>query len=166
MKIESGNTNWSQLLKPALLCMNSTLKKSHGNTPFRVMWGRDSRYEDLVPSITGVSVSAEEDVDTEEVIYALYDHNEDESARNVYSLPAEEPQSSISALESFRNSTCDLAGELIRNEQLKQKRQYDKKVNRIRYVILNVRIMYNNSKLQTDQFSNIMDDLMASELLI
>ena len=59
MNIQSNNSSsWSQLLKSAVLCMNSTWKKSHADIPFRVMWGRDSRYEDLIPAINkNISVS-------------------------------------------------------------------------------------------------------------
>ena len=136
MQIESGNTNWSQLLKSALLCMNSTIKRSHGDTPFRLMWGRDSRYEELVPSINHVSVSAEEDVDMEEAIFALYNTVLPDSESDLYSLPPEPQQECIASLDTFRKTTCELAGGNIKTEQLRQKRQYDKKVTQIRFVMV------------------------------
>ena len=37
----------TSLLKSAVLCINSTLKKSQGTTPFRVMWGRDLRQAEM-----------------------------------------------------------------------------------------------------------------------
>ena len=64
MQLQSG-TFWSELLKSAVLCINSTVKRSNGNTPFRVMWGRDSRHEDLVPVVNGLSVSSKDDLDIE-----------------------------------------------------------------------------------------------------
>ena len=42
---------WSILLKSAVLSMNSTKKRSTGHTPFKVMLGRKSRYEILLPVI-------------------------------------------------------------------------------------------------------------------
>ena len=129
MQIQSGNS-WSQLLKSAVLCMNSTMKKSHGTTPFRVMWDRDSRYQDLVPSLNDVAISEEEDIETEEAIFSLYDVQPDDS--DAYSPPQEQPQVSLAILDDYRRATCELAGENIGTEQLKQKRQYDKKVTQHR----------------------------------
>ena len=107
--------------------MNSILKKSHGTTPFRVMWGRDSRYEDLIPYINEVSVSAEDDIYTEEAIFALYDTQDDEyNPEDLYSPPLDQSQESIAALDEFRETTSKLSIEYIGTEQLKQKRQYDK----------------------------------------
>ena len=53
--------------------MNSTQKKSHGTTPFRVMWGIDSRHADLVPVVNSVTISSQDDIDTEEAILNYYD---------------------------------------------------------------------------------------------
>ena len=72
MHVQTG-TVCTSLLKFAVLCMNSTLKKSHGTTPFRVMWGRDSLYADLVPVLNSVTVSSQDDIDSEEAILNNYD---------------------------------------------------------------------------------------------
>ena len=61
MATQTGD-HWCVLLKSAVLCMNSTVKKSHSYTPFQVMWGRESRYEDLVPALDNIQVSHEEDL--------------------------------------------------------------------------------------------------------
>ena len=87
MQLQSG-TVWSGLLKSAVLCMNSTVKRSHGNTPFRVMWGRDSRHEDLVPVVNGLSVSSKEDLDMEGDILDQYDPILDEFHSENITVPA------------------------------------------------------------------------------
>ena len=61
------NKEWSELLKSAVIAMNSTRKKSHGYTAFRVMWGRESRYEELL-SIDDISSTSAEDFECEETI--------------------------------------------------------------------------------------------------
>ena len=129
MQIQSGNS-WSQILKSSVVCLNSTMKKSYDTTPFRVIWGRDSRYQDLVPSLNNVAISAEENIETEEAIFSLYDVQPDDS--DAYSPPQEQPQESIAILDNYRRATCELAGENIGTEQLKQKRQCDKKVTQHR----------------------------------
>ena len=125
MVIQSGKTSSWSLLKLAVLCMNSTRKKSHGNTPFRVMKERDSRYED--PTINKISVSAEDDLNMEEAILSLIDIVEEGDLPDTISPSQEQLQESIKILEQFRTDTFELAGEKIRTEQLKQKGQYDKK---------------------------------------
>ena len=113
----------------AVLCMNSTLKKSHGNTPFRVMWGRDSRHADLVPVVNSVTVSSQDDIDAEEAILSHYDPLLDEfHSDDTFPLP-DQPGEDIATLDEYRETTYKLAAESICTEQLKQKRQYDKKVS-------------------------------------
>ena len=128
MAIQSGNTrSWSQLLKSAVLCMNSSHKKSHGSTAFRVMWGRDSRYEDLIPAVSKTPVSSQDDIDSDEVMLSDEDIVQDKD------MPEKEQlQECMHDLDEFRTATSKLAGENIRTEQLKQKRQYDKKVSQKR----------------------------------
>ena len=136
MHLESGK-EWSELLKSAVLCMNSTYKKSHGTTPFRVMWGRDSRYEELVPSISNASVSAEDDFAEEDAILSLCDSDiYSDITEDIYSLPIEQPIGSIANLKEYRESTYKFAHENTTAEQMKQKIQYDKKVNQNRFVSL------------------------------
>ena len=133
MHIQCGK-DWSQLLKSAVLCMNSTFKKSPGSTPFRIMWGRDCRYEELVPSNSSVSVSAEEDVDEEEDILSLCDFLGEKDEEDIFSFPIEHPDDSIAEVKEFRDTTWKIAGEDIITEQMKQKTQYDKKVTQNRFV--------------------------------
>ena len=133
MVVQSQHTSsWPQLLKSVLFCMNSTHKKSHGNTPYRIMWGRNFRYEDLIPNINNISVSAEDDMNMEEVILSLNDIVEEGDLPDTVSPLQEQLQESIKILDQFRSDTFELASEKIRTEQLKQKRQYDKKVSQKR----------------------------------
>ena len=146
-------TVWTSLLKPAVLCMNSTQKKSHGTTPFRVMWGRDSRHADLVPVVNSVTVSSQDDIDTEEAILNHYDPLLDEfHSDNTFALP-EHPDEDIAILDEFRETTYKLAGESICTEQLKQKRQYDKKVSLNRYCLRLIHIRYIQLYFRLDQKS-------------
>ena len=39
--------HWTKLLKSAVIAMNSTRKKAHGQTAFKVMWGRELMHQDL-----------------------------------------------------------------------------------------------------------------------
>ena len=52
---------------------------------------------------------------------------------DVFSSPPEDHLQSISLIEESRETVCESAGNYIRTEQLRQKRQYDKKVIENRY---------------------------------
>ena len=120
MVVQSQHSStWSQPLKSALICMNSYHKKSHGNMPYRIMWGRNSRFEDLVPTINKISVSAEDDMNMEEAILSLNVIVEEGDLPDTIFPPQEQLQESIKILEQFRTDTFELAGENIRTEQLK-----------------------------------------------
>ena len=67
MEIQTGD-HWSKLLKSATIAMNSTKKRSHGQTAFKVMWGRESRYEDLLSAINDLDSNPDEDFEMEEAI--------------------------------------------------------------------------------------------------
>ena len=133
MTFQTGK-HWSSVLKPAVLCMNSTVKKSHSYTPFQVMWGRESKYENLVSSISKIDVSHDEDYELEEAIISESVAIEEGCELDMFS-PPDDHLESIHLLNESRKNTCDLANASIRSEQLKQKRQYDKKVNEKRQVI-------------------------------
>ena len=120
--------------------MNSTEKKSHSYTPFEVMWGRESRYQDLIPHIDNIEVSHEEDLQLEEAILEEFLPMEEEMI-DVFSSPLDDPLQSIHLMEESRQKVCELAGDSIRSEQLKQKRQYDKKVNETRYLLLCISLL-------------------------
>ena len=67
MEVETGK-HWSNLLKAAVLAMNSTKKREHGETAFRVMWGRQSRHEDLLAVANNFKVDCEEGFLVEQAI--------------------------------------------------------------------------------------------------
>ena len=96
------------------------------------MWGRDSRHEDLVPVVNGLSVSSKEDLDMEGDILDQYDPILDEFHSENITVPAylDQPEVlDIAPLDQFREKTYKLAKESISTGQLAQKRQYDKKVS-------------------------------------
>ena len=62
--------HWSKLLKQAVLAMNSCKKRSVGQTPFKVMWGRESRHQDIFSTINNLQTNDEEDFDLEESIFS------------------------------------------------------------------------------------------------
>ncbi|KAI6659581.1 hypothetical protein LOD99_14504 [Oopsacas minuta] len=99
MEVQTGN-HWSQLLKLACLTMNSTKKKSHGQTPFNV--------KEIL------SQQSEND----------YIDDQDE-----FSPPCSEPGEELSCIYETRDTRFKSAAEDIHSEQLRQKLQYDKKVN-------------------------------------
>ena len=98
---------WSILLKSAVLSMNSTKKRSTGHTPFKIMWGRESQYEFLLPVINNASSTPRLDLDN-----------------------LDDPSLDTPVLEEERFNIYDSASQSIASEQLKQKSQYDKKVTR------------------------------------
>ena len=116
--------------------MNSNVKKSHSYVPFQVMWGRESKYENLVSNISKIDVSHDEDYELEEAIISESVAIEEGCELDMFS--PDDHLESINLLNEYRKNTCDLANALIRSEQLKQKRQYDKKVNEKRQVIFSV----------------------------
>ena len=73
----------------------------------------------LLLVVSTVSVSAQEDVDEEEAIFSLCDFLA-EKDEDIFC-------DSIAAVKGFRDTTWKIAGENIITEQMKQKRQYDKK---------------------------------------
>ena len=139
MTFQTGQ-HWSTLLKPAVLCMNSTFKKSHSSTPFQVMWGRESKYENLVSDISKIKIAPDEDYQLEEAILSETLPAQECEMLDTFS-PPEDHLESIHFLNESRNNTRKRANVLIKSEQLKQKRQYDKKVNEKRYAIF---IIYTN----------------------
>ena len=116
------------------MCMNFTVKKSNSYTPFQVMCGRESKYDNLVSNIFKIDVSHVKDYELEEAIISEYVDIEGGSELDMFSSPCDHLESIHLLNESWKN-TCDLANASIRSEQLKQKRQYDKKVNANRLVI-------------------------------
>ena len=134
MSTQTGE-HWSSLLKSAVLCMNSTIKKSHSYTPFQVMWGRESNYLNLVHVISKIEISHDEDYELEDDIISESLPAEGEGKMDLFS-PSEDHFESIDLINESREKTCKIANANIKSEQLKQKRQYDRKVNDGRYVIL------------------------------
>ena len=135
MTLETGK-HWSVLLKSALISMNSTKKKSYGYTPIKVMWGRESGYEDLLFAMNNIIANPDEDIALEEKIYAEFqsstENMEIDRLGDEFLLPAQQPLEEISLFDAHRLNVNETAADSIMSEQLKQKRQYDKKVNATR----------------------------------
>ena len=108
---------WSIILKSALLSMNSTKKRSTRHTPFKVMWGRESRYEFLLPVINNLNSTPEEYLIEEEEVFAA--HTELDIL--------DDTSLDTPVLDEERCDTYSSASQSIALEQLKQKSQYDKK---------------------------------------
>ena len=119
MTFQTGK-HWSSVLKPAVLCMNSTVKKSHSYTPFQVMWGRESKYENLVSSISKIDVSHDEDYELEEAIISESVAIEEGCELDMFS-PPDDHLESIHLLNESRKNICHLANALIRSEQLSRR---------------------------------------------
>ena len=128
MEIETGD-HWCKLLKSAVIAMNSTKKRAHGQTAFKVMWGRESRHQDLLSVINSLETSTEEDFELEESIFAELLTDTEELVEDIFSPPLDNPQEEVDIISESRTSTQQSAMDSINYEQLKQKIQYDKKVN-------------------------------------
>lgn len=132
MTAQTGK-QWPELVKSAVLALNYSSKKSHGQTPFKVMWGRGSRCLDLLSYLNNSDSPPEQEEEEEDIEVAALPENTDSNIEDEFSPPYDDPQQSITLLELSRELTRKNACELIRSEQLKQKRQYDKKVTEKRY---------------------------------
>ena len=130
METQTGD-HWSTLLKSAVIAMNSTKKRSLRQTPFKVMWGRESRHQDLLSTINNLQTNDEEDFDLEESIFSevLNPMDDVEEIEDIYSPPLDNPHQEVDMFDESRTSTQQSAMDSISFEQLKQKIQYDKKVN-------------------------------------
>ena len=122
--------NWSELLKSAVLSMNSIKKKSHGYTPYKVKFGRESRYEDLLSTINDTIPTPQEDLELGENTFAEFQLTEDELREQGFE--------EISFIDHKKAKIYKCAANSIRSNQLRQKRQFDKKVNETRCVLLNI----------------------------
>ena len=109
--------------------MNSTKKRAHGQTAFKVMWGRESRHQDLLSVINNLETNTEEDFELEESIFAELLTDTEELLEDIFSPPLDNPQEEVDIISESRTSTQQSAMDSINYEQLKQKIQYDKKVN-------------------------------------
>ena len=130
METQTGD-HWSTLLKSAVIAMNSTKKRSLRQTPFKVMWGRESRHQDLLSTINNLQTNDEEDFDLEESIFSevLNPMDDVEEIEDIYSPPLGNPHQEVDMFDESRTSTQQSTMDSISFEQLKQKIQYDKKVN-------------------------------------
>ena len=132
LEVETGE-HWSCLLKPELLAMHSTKKRAHGQTAFRVMWGRQSKHEDLLSVINNFKVDSEEDFTVEQAILdeisQVKSLDDFDQIVDVFSPDYKLPLDVIDDLENCRVAVYETASDSISYEQVKQKIQYDKKVN-------------------------------------
>ena len=91
----------------------------------------ESGYQDLISNID-IEISPEEHIQLDEAIFEECSAIEEEMT-DVFSSLTEDPLQSISLIEESRETVCESAGNYIRTEQLRQSRQYDKKVIENRY---------------------------------
>ena len=137
MEIQTGD-HWTNLLKAAAITMNFTFKRAHGQTPFKVMWGRESRHQDLLSTINNLQCNTEEDFAIDDAIMSevIPPLDDIEEISDIFSPPLEIPQEEVTSIDESRTSTKQSAMDSINCEQIKQKMQYDKKVNEGRLVEL------------------------------
>ena len=130
--------HWSKLLKQAVLAMNSIKKRSLRQTPFKVMWGRESRHQGLLSTINNLQTNDEEDFDLEESIFSevIGPLDDIDGINDTLCPPPDNSFEEVSNIDESRTSTQQSAMDTINFEQLKQKIQYDKKVNTNRLVEL------------------------------
>ena len=128
MEHETGK-HWSKLLKSAAIAMNSTKKRSHGKTAFKVMWGRESRHQDLLSAINDMATNPEAYFEIEEAIIAEVMPSQDGIESDVFSALELQDEDEVTIIEDARKATHQSAADCITFEQMKQKIHYDKKVN-------------------------------------
>ena len=104
MEIETGD-HWCKLLKSAVIAMNSTKKRAHGQTAFKVMWGRESRHQDLLSVINNLETNTEEDFELEESIFAELLTDTEELLEDIFSPPLDNPQEEVDIISESRTST-------------------------------------------------------------
>ena len=111
--------------------MNSTFKRAHGQTPFKVMWGRESRDQDLLSTINNLQCNTEEDFALEDVIMneVIPPLDVIEEISDIFSPPFDNLQEEFTSIDESRTCTQQSAMDSINFEQIKQKMQYDKNVN-------------------------------------
>ncbi|KAI6648976.1 hypothetical protein LOD99_6859 [Oopsacas minuta] len=130
MELQTGN-HWSQLLKLACLTMNSTKKKSHGQTPFNTMWGRESKHVDLLSTYPNLAIDPIEDFEHEDAIFreilSQQSENDYIDDQDEFSPPCSEPGEELCCIYETRDTRFKSAAKDIHSEQLRQKLQYDKK---------------------------------------
>ena len=137
METQIGD-HWSKLLKQVVLAMNSINKRSIRQTPFKVMWGRESRHQDLLSTINNLQTNDEEEFELEESIFSEFLGSLDDIERknDIFSQPPDNLLEEVSNIDESRTSTQQSAMDSFNFQQFKQKIQYDMKVNSNRLVEL------------------------------
>ena len=110
--------------------MNSSRKKSINQTPFKLMWGRESRYQDLLSHVNNKNQFGE-DSDDDTQLEEMDGHqviDEHDPMIEIFD-PPELPNETFNLLKEYRESLWENGVESILSEQLKQKRQFEKKVS-------------------------------------
>ena len=126
MELQTGD-HWSKLLKSVAIAMNSTKKRSHGQTPFKVMWGRESRHQDLLSAILDLDLNEDSDFELKEAIISETVPPEDECV-DLFCPLHDQPHEEVALIHAARAATNKSAMDCINFEQLRQKIHYDKNV--------------------------------------
>ena len=100
------------------------------------MWGRESRHQDLLSTINNLQSNDEDELYLEEFIEFLGPLDDIEGINDIFSPPPDNHLEEVSNIDESRISTQHSAMDSIKFEQLKQKIQYDKKLNTNRLVEL------------------------------
>ena len=100
--------------------------------------GKRVRHQDLLSTINNLQTNDEEDFDLEESIFSEFIGPLDDidGINDIFCPPPDNSFEEVSNIDESRTSTQQSAMDSINFEQLKQKIQYDKKVNTNRLVQL------------------------------
>ena len=130
----NADVEWPDRTQEACFAANTHLKKATKATPFRLMFGRDFN-----PAYLFHASNADMDDYTTSEDEPLI---EDETNECIYE-PAEDPDEWTEIKDNQRNVDIEVASNNIRQEQTRQKRVYDNKVQQNRYIIrLNLMLNY------------------------
>ena len=116
--------SWTKMLQPTVLKMNSTHKRAIGATPFRIMFGRESRCTNLLELLQIQPQVFEDEENIHDDSMDCPDEHERNARIDDECLDFDEKR--LERWESARN--C------IFREQVKQKQTFDDKVILKRYI--------------------------------
>ena len=114
--------NWTKMLQPTVLKMNSTHKRAIGATPFRIMFGRESRCTNLLELLQIHPQVFEDNMQDE----SMDCPDEQEKNARIGDECLDFDEKRLEKWESARN--C------IFREQVEQKQTFDDKVVLKRYI--------------------------------
>ena len=132
-----GDKEWTDKLQPAVLAANTQSKRSTGYTPFYLMFGRDfdsSKLLNLITSPNNPAFKPQPTIETKtELSHPNLTPMDIDEITDPYELPNNDNEW-VETIAATRKTDKKNAKQNIKKEQKVQKKTYDRKVKRNRYV--------------------------------